>query len=267
LSAFRWSGERRRKSVSATNFCKVALREGFLRLTLRKVQNAMRFSRDQSELVKRFALETGRAVRSAQWHRKEQSSEWREFVAARAGVAEKLSRDPVPAVGPVPESNPVNATEPDAPAAKDRAAQTREEEMELMAWVNWRATAQIVQGAIRGRDTNLAAYLKAEGEAQKRFREARRLREQAELNSGRLRPASEFLEIRNTLVTALHNILGNMPMEAGPRCNPFDADFAIQALQEWLQDRFTPALDEVIHAFSKYEISHPQVQQTQQPEQ
>ena len=229
------------------------LRGGICVLTRRKGLNAMRFGRDQSELVKRFALETGRALRSAQWHRKEQSSEWREFVAARAGVAEKLSREGVPVVGPAPDDPVTNATEADAPAARDRAAQTREEEMELMAWINWRATAQIIQGAIRAKDTNLVAYLKAEGEAQKRFREARRLREQAELNAGTLRPASEFLEIKNTLITALHNIMANMPMEAGPRCNPFDGPFAIQALQEWLHDRFTPALDAAVQAFSKYE--------------
>jgi len=256
-----------RNFASATNFGKVASPAGFLRLTSRNMQNAMRFSRDQSELVKRFAQETGRAVRSAQWHRKNQTPEWQNFVATRAGVAEKLSREPVPVVGPVPEENPINATGSEEPAAKDRPAQTREEEMEVMAWVNWRATAKIVHGAILGRDTNLAAYLKAEGEAQKRFREARRMREQAELNAGRLRPASEFLEIKNTLITALHNIMANMPMEAGPRCNPFDTDFAIQALQEWLHDRFTPALDDAVRAFSKYETFQPKNFQTQQPEQ
>ena len=134
-----------------------------------------------------------------------------------------------------------------------------------MAFVNWKATAQIVQGALRGRDVNLAAYLRAEGEAQKRYRESRRHREQAELSSGLLRPASEFAEIQRVLVQGVRNVIENMPQEAGPHCNPFDHSFAIDALEQWKNNRFKPQLDAVMNQLSKYEkIEEPQTTEPQQ---
>jgi hypothetical protein len=211
----------------------------------------MRFPRDQSELVRRFGLETGRALRSAQWHRKNQTAEWKEFMARRAGVAEKLERD-AQVVGPPPVPGEA-ITQSEEPVAMAREARTREEEMELSAYVNWRATMAIVRDAIRTRDTNLSAYLRAEGEAQKRFREARRLREGAEMAAGRLRPASEFGDLLKSVVMPLNAVLKNLPQEAGPRCNPFDHSFAIAALKEWLIDRYTPAFDRAVRELKKYE--------------
>jgi len=222
----------------------------------------MRFARDQSELVKRFSMETSRAVRSAQWHRKNQTTEWREFMARRAGAAEQLERASVPVVGPMPDLIPLTQS-PEEPVALNRETRTREEEMEMAAFLNWKATMGIVRDAIRGRDTNLAAYLRAEGEAQKRFREARRLREQAEIAAGRLRPASEFADLLKSVVVPLKSVLKNLPREAGPRCNPFDHSFAIAALEEWLTDRFTPAFDAAVAQFRKYQPITPH----HQPEQ
>ena len=207
----------------------------------------MRFGKDQAELVRRFALEKNVAVRTAQWHRKQQTGDWREFMAMRAGLAERFEKNITPSPSleiPAPV---------DEPAALNRPVASREEEMELQAYCTWKATAGLVQHSLKSRDPNLAAFLKAEGEAQKRFREARRMREQAEMASGRLRPASDFAELKRSVLMPLRNVLLNMPREAGPRANPFDHPFAIDALDEWVRDRFTPQLEAAMKALENYE--------------
>lgn len=207
----------------------------------------MRFGKDQAELVRRFALEKNVAVRTAQWHRKQQTADWREFMSLRAGLAERFEKS-LPVQAPAPGPSLV-----EEPAALNRPVETREEEMELQAFCTWRATANLVSASLKGRDPDLPAFLRAEREAQKSYREAKRTREQAQMASGRLRPASDFAALKRTVIMPLRNVLLNMPRELGPRCNPFDHAFAIEAADEWVKDRFTPQLEAAIRALEEYE--------------
>lgn len=190
----------------------------------------MRHSRLDFELVRRFAVETGRALRSAQWHRQKNSREWREFMA---------------------QAVPPTAIVTDRQDAATRFTSAPEEMLEA-ALETWRDIADILRHARQTRDPNLAAFLKAEGEAQKRYREAKRLRDQELVSKGLLVPAKEFSDLKRSVLMPLRSVILNMPREAGPRANPFDHAYAVEALDEWVRDRFTPQLEAAISRVGHY---------------
>lgn len=195
----------------------------------------MRNSRQDSDLIKKFADETGLAVRSAQWHRATDSERWRQFLARNAPVALEVA-----ASGAV---------------ANLAAGGSPEATMLRTALETWESVAALVRRARQQGHGNLPAFLKAEREAQKSYREAKRAHELQEVASGRLRPASEFAELQRLVLIPLRNVIANMPRELGPRCNPFDHAFAIEAADEWVKDRFTPQLEAAINRVARFEAA------------
>jgi hypothetical protein len=107
---------------------------------------------------------------------------------------------------------------------------------------------ELDQAVERGQMTAVPVLTRAAMDAHKFLSAVRAARIENDLQMGKLVPAREVAALRSKILQPLHNIMANMPSEAGPRCNTFDADFAIRALQEWLHDRFTPELDSAMRA-------------------
>jgi hypothetical protein len=179
--------------------------------------------RIEAEMIRRCAEKfsvTDRAVRG--W-RTRNDSRWIEFLKSEA------SRD---------------ITEIEAVALRADLESSCPEDEEKSATRRFLLLQRELDIAVeRGQMTAVPVLTRAAESAHKFLSTIRASRVEHDTQMGKLVPARQVTEIRTRVLQPLHNIMANMPMEAGPRCNTFDADFAIRALQEWLHDRFTPELD------------------------
>jgi hypothetical protein len=185
-------------------------------------------SRIESELVQRCALKHEVSPRAVRNWRARNDERWIDFLKSQAA----------------PDLTPLEAV-----ALRADLESSSPEEEERSATRRYLLLQRDLDTAIeRGQLSAASPLARAASDAHKFLTQVRSARLEYEVARGALIPAREVAALRTRVLQPLHQVMANMPAEAGPRCNSFDADFAIRALQEWLADRFTPQLDEAMRA-------------------
>lgn len=66
----------------------------------------------------------------------------------------------------------------------------------------------------------------------------------------RLIPINEFERLRAEFILPMTNMIRNMPAEAAPLMNPQNQSVAISGGQQWLRERFMPAVQQLLDGFA-----------------
>ena len=108
------------------------------------------------------------------------------------------------------------------------------------------AIQNLVDAEIFGnRIATLPPLLKSAQEAQKLLDACRESRRRTDLASGQTFSREDLRSIVAAM-GRLGEIMRNMPNELGPKANPMDARFGIDACHEWHRNRFETALEKAI---------------------
>jgi len=152
-----------------------------------------------------------------------------------------------PRVVAVPEDLPGELVDPQevpAPAAmaKPRAQWTTGDWAEVKSWEAFvQASEQRMLALRRGDPMGAAGFVKLAAESLKAYQSARADRLRAEIESGSLRPASDFEELL-ALVQTVAAVVNNITSELPHQLMPQDPDTARRVLERWREQRLDPSI-------------------------
>jgi hypothetical protein len=210
-------------------------------------------SHQLSALKRLYAAEEGIPIRTAQHHAKFRNPKWVAFEArsgAEALVATSPRKEHMQALVHRLESAPsaAVASEHVAPAAmaKPPHLRTPEEYAECETWECYVEANRQRAFALKNKSAMEAlGYVRIAGDALKTYQAANRRRIQADMEAGRLKPLSAWHQV----IVGLRQIaalISGQESELSPAANPENPIVARRAIARWREEKFGPAIDQMI---------------------
>jgi hypothetical protein len=185
--------------------------------------------------IRAFAVHKGCAERTARWHRKTQSAEWMAWIVQAQGNVQVIETPTPPANGHTAPAKPLAESLPDA--------LSRALTVEAECWRAVEACTEQKRLALAGRKSDMAlGWIKAEAEAIKSHREARRDRVQLSQSVGHLIPSSQIDDIRTNFLQPINDLFRTAASEIAAEANPLAPPIAQAAVTAWIRRRLQPQL-------------------------
>jgi hypothetical protein len=163
------------------------------------------------------------------------------WIVQAQGNVQVIETPPAPSNGHTLPPPPADQPLPDALA--------RAETVEAECWKAVEACTREKRLALAGRKSDMAlGWIKAEAEAIKSHREARRDRVQLAQTAGHLIPSSEIDDIRNNFLSPINDLFRTAAAEIAAEANPLAPAIAQAAVTGWIRRRLQPQLQRLSKA-------------------
>ena len=209
-----------------------------------------------AKLIQAYAASIGQGVRTAQRHAKKEHPDWVRFVQGQAVMVVKDSRPAAPEqVAALASMSPVRPPDED-PTSGKAEVELSEPEMVLRATFEmWQAHFDSWKKCLGGkeRDDGMAlSHAAACVKLRESYEKALQKFSQWEIEQRRVIPVNEFAAMRSEFVVPLGNLLAGLPAELAVMVNPKDPQFALAAMNGYLQSRLQPAIERLIGGMETY---------------
>lgn len=212
-------------------------------------------------VIKAYAESIGATVRTAQRHAAQNTDDFQRFT--RGVVGDAMVKAPVD-VAPLPVDAPMSALGP--PAAPPEVGIDDENLSETgrmlkAAWTMWREHYR-QWNACRGGGVDrmgkpitadhpmMLMHAKILIDLRKAYNDALSKHQAWQIDARRLIPVNEFHAFRSEFLLPMTSLIRNAPPELAPLVNPGNQQQAIAGAQQWLTQRFMPAVERMLEGLA-----------------
>jgi hypothetical protein len=212
-------------------------------------------------VIKAYAESIGATVRTAQRHAAQNTDDFQRFT--RGVVGDAMVKTPVD-VAPLPVDAPMSALGP--PAAPPEVGIDDENLSETgrmlkAAWTMWREHYR-QWNACRGGGVDrmgkpitadhpmMLMHAKILIDLRKAYNDALAKHQSWQIDARRLIPVNEFHAFRSEFLLPVTSLMRNAPPELAPLVNPGNQQQAIAGAQQWLTQRFMPAVERMLEGLA-----------------
>ncbi len=212
-------------------------------------------------VIKAYAESIGATVRTAQRHAAQNTDDFQRFT--RGVVGDAMVKAPVD-VAPLPVDTPMSALGP--PAAPPEVGIDDENLSETgrmlkAAWIMWREHYR-QWNACRGGGVDrmgkpitadhpmMLMHAKILIDLRKAYNDALAKHQSWQIDARRLIPVNEFHAFRSEFLLPVTSLMRNAPPELAPLVNPGNQQQAIAGAQQWLTQRFMPAVERMLEGLA-----------------
>lgn len=212
-------------------------------------------------VIKAYAESIGATVRTAQRHAAQNTDDFQRFT--RGVVGHAMVKAPVD-VAPLPADAPMSALGP--PAAPPEVGIDDENLSETgrmlkAAWTMWREHYR-QWNACRGGGVDrmgkpitadhpmMLMHAKILIDLRKAYNDALAKHQAWQIDARRLIPVNEFHAFRSEFLLPVTSLMRNAPPELAPLVNPGNQQQAIAGAQQWLTQRFMPAVERMLEGLA-----------------
>lgn len=212
-------------------------------------------------VLKAYAESIGATVRTAQRHAAQNTDDFQRFT--RGVVGDAMVKAPVD-VAPLPVDAPISALGP--PAAPPEVGIDDENLSETgrmlkAAWTMWREHYR-QWNACRGGGVDrmgkpitadhpmMLMHAKILIDLRKAYNDALAKHQAWQIDARRLIPVNEFHAFRSEFLLPVTSLMRNAPPELAPLVNPGNQQQAIAGAQQWLTQRFMPAVERMLEGLA-----------------
>lgn len=212
-------------------------------------------------VIKAYAESIGATVRTAQRHAAQNTDDFQRFT--RGVVGDAMVKAPVD-VAALPVDAPISALGP--PAAPPEVGIDDENLSETgrmlkAAWTMWREHYR-QWNACRGGGVDrmgkpitadhpmMLMHAKILIDLRKAYNDALAKHQAWQIDARRLIPVNEFHAFRSEFLLPMTSLIRNAPPELAPLVNPGNQQQAIAGAQQWLTQRFMPAVERMLEGLA-----------------
>lgn len=212
-------------------------------------------------VIKAYAESIGATVRTAQRHAAQNTEDFQRFT--RGVVGDKVAQAPaLPAPAPVdPEMAALGP--PAAPPEVSIDDQNLSETGRMLkaAWTMWREHYRQWNACRGGYKDRMGATVQADHpmmlmhakiliDLRKAYNDAFAKHQAWQIDARRLIPVNEFHAFRSEFLLPVTSLMRNAPPELAPLVNPGNQQQAIAGTQQWLTQRFMPAVERMLEGLA-----------------